>query len=58
MNSEFDHFMRTALTHLCRIEFPTIINWNSPFLFIGMLGGIFQFIQVLIENYASKQWRP
>ena len=41
------------------MEFPIIINWNSPFLFEGMLGGIFFiFIQVVIENYASKQWRP
>ena len=27
--------------HLSRIDLPTIINWNSPFLFKGMLGGIF-----------------
>ena len=31
------------LTHLCRMELTTIINWNSPFLFKGMLGGIFHF---------------
>ena len=29
------------LTHLCQMEFHTIINWNSPFLFKGVLGGIF-----------------
>ena len=40
------------------MEFPTVINWNSPFLSEGMLGGIFILIQVLIENYATKQWRP
>ena len=25
------------------MEFPTVINWSSPFLFQGMLGGIFHF---------------
>ena len=25
------------------MEFSTVINWNSPFLFQGMLGGIFHF---------------
>ena len=25
------------------MEFPHVINWNSPFLFKGMLGGIFHF---------------
>ena len=29
------------LTHLCRMEFHTIIDWNSPFLFKGILGVIF-----------------
>ena len=24
---------RTKLTHLCRMEFPTLINWSSPFAF-------------------------
>ena len=37
-----------TLTYLSRMNFPTVINWNSPFLFKGMLGGIFHFIQVLI----------
>ena len=22
------------------MEFPTVINWNNPFLFWGLLGGI------------------
>ena len=30
-----------ALTHLSRMEFPALINWNSPFSFWGLLGGIF-----------------
>ena len=24
---------KPPLTHLSRMEFPTVINWNSPFLF-------------------------
>ena len=31
------------LTHLSRIEFPTVINWMSPFPILGLLGGIFHF---------------
>ena len=38
-----DHTHFLILTHLCRMEFPIVINWNSPFLFKGMLGGIFHF---------------
>ena len=33
----------TALTHLSRIGFPTIINWTNSFSFYGLLGGIFHF---------------
>ena len=44
------------LTHLRRMEFPTIINWTGPFP--GLLGGIFHFIQILKEHSVSKQWRP
>ena len=33
-------------------------NWNSPFLFKGLFGGIFfTCIQLLIEHSVSKQWR-
>ena len=31
------------LTHLSRMEFPTVINLNSPFPFKGLLGGILHF---------------
>ena len=40
------------------MEFPTLISWTSLFLFLGLLGGIFIFIQILKEHYVSKQWRP
>ena len=29
------------LTHLCQIEFPTVINWICPFPILGLLGVIF-----------------
>ena len=25
--------LKTGLTHLSRMEYPSVINWNSPFLF-------------------------
>ena len=34
------------------MEFPTIINWNSPFLFEGLLGGIF--IHIFIEHSVAN----
>ena len=41
------------------MEFSTIINWTGPFPCKGLLGCIFSiFIQILIENSLSKQWRP
>ena len=46
-----------ALTHLRRMEFPSIINWTSPFPFKGLLGGLFIVIQILIVHSVSKQWR-
>ena len=50
------------LLGLCQIDkglCPTVINWNNPFLFLGMFVGVFFFIfiQILIENSASKHWR-
>ena len=46
------------LTHLIRMEIPTLINWASPFPFKELLGGIFHFIQILIEHSVSKQAGP
>ena len=39
------------------MEFPALINWTSPFPFEGLLGGIFHFIQILIEYSESNEWR-
>ena len=45
-SSQFDD---NRLTHLCRMEFPTVIH---------LLGGIFHFIQISIEHSSNKQRRP
>ena len=57
-NSEFVHYMRTAFN-------PVIPNGISHRYqleqSISVLRGVrwyFLLYQVLIENYASKQWRP
>ena len=31
------------LTHLSRMDFPIFIRRTSPFLIVGLLGGIFHF---------------
>ena len=43
---------KKTLTHLSLMEFPALINWTSPFTFLGLLGGIF--IQILIKYPVSK----
>ena len=47
--------LQRRLTHLCRMYFAIRINWKSPFPILGLLGGIFIFIQILIELSVSKQ---
>ena len=39
------------------MEFPTIMNWTSPFPILGLLGCIFHLIQILKATSVSKQWR-
>ena len=53
-----DQERRTALTHLSRMNFPISIGRMSLFQILGVLGGIFHFIQILMEHSVSKQWRP
>ena len=50
-------FNPSSLTHLIRMEFPTVINWTSLFSIIGLLG-ICCFFQILIIFSVRKQWRP
>ena len=42
------------LAHSSRMEFPTPINRTVPFLVLGVSGGIFHFIQILIELSVSN----
>ena len=35
------------------MEFPTIINWNNPFLFYGMLGCIFHFYSNFSRTFCK-----
>ena len=42
------------LTHLSRIEFPTVIKWTSPFLFKGLLGSKFQFHSNLKSTLCAQ----
>ena len=39
------------------MNFPISIDRTSLFQILGVLGGIFHFIQILIERSVSKQWR-
>ena len=36
-----EYIQSDDLTHLCGMEFQTIINWTSTFSFYGLLGVIF-----------------
>ena len=38
--------------------FPTLTNRASPYLFKGCWVVFFIFIQILIDHYISKKWRP
>ena len=40
------------LTHLNVIEFPSLINWTSPFTFLGLLGCISHFY----SNFNGTPW--
>ena len=50
--------LKTELTHLSQNNVPIPINLTSSFPFKGLLDGIFIiFIQILIEQSVSRQWR-
>ena len=42
------------LTHLCRMYFPILINWTSPFPILGLLGGIFHFYSNFKRNFCLQ----
>ena len=49
------YYFTLILTHLILIDFPTPINWTSPFPILGVLGGIFLFFQISDEYSVGKQ---
>ena len=36
----------------------SLIKWTSSFPFLGLSVGIYHFIQIVIEHYVSKQFKP
>ena len=51
---KFNSEWSIELTHSYRMEFRTVINLNSPFLFEGMLGGIFHVYSNFKINYCEQ----
>ena len=47
-------FNRLRLTHLCRMYFPIIINWTSPYPILGLFGGIFHFYSIFKRNFCKQ----
>ena len=50
--------LHLKLTHLSRMEFPTVIKWQVHFLYKGCWVVFYICIQISIEHSVSKQWRP
>ena len=46
-----------VITHLSRMV-SSLIKWTSSFPFLGLSVGIYHFIQIVIEHYVSKQFKP
>ena len=44
----------TILHTLCRMHFPILINWTSPFPTLGLLGGIFHFYSNSKGNFCLR----
>ena len=50
----FSYIVQCVLTHLCRMYFPILINWMSPFPVLGLLGGIFHFFSNFKRNFCKQ----
>ena len=50
----FHKGLHCLLTHLCRMYFSIFINWMSPFPFLGLLIGVFQFYSNLKRNFSLQ----
>ena len=55
--NESEQRYKCLLTHLSRMNFRISFGRTSLFQILVVLGGIFIFIQVLIEGSVSKQCR-
>ena len=40
------------------MEYPTVIDWASPFSFSWLFCGILHFIQILVDTYVSNSGDP
>ena len=52
--SQIVDFSINSLTHLCRMYFPILINWTSPFPILGLLGGIFHFYSNFKRHFCKQ----
>ena len=43
-----------TFTHFSHMDFPIPINWTSPFMFLGLLGGIFHFYSKLKRTFCMQ----
>ena len=58
LNSEFVHFMRTAFNPFMPNRISHCYQLEQSISVLRDVRLYFSFFQVLIENCASKQWRP
>ena len=54
-NIQLISIISPRLTHLNRMDPPTRISRTRSFPMLGVLGGVFHFIQILIEHIVCKQ---
>ena len=45
----------SSLTHLCKMYFPFLINWMSPFPILGLMSGIFPHFYSNFKRHVCKQ---
>ena len=53
--SDYSANLETLLmtfTDLCRMYFPILINWTSPYLMLWLLGGSFHFYSNFKINFC------
>ena len=45
---------KNYVTHLSRMKFPTVINWNSPFQYEGFYFIFIQILKQTVENLIRR----